>query len=78
MYGYQGIKSSQSSECILGRAVKATGSRPIVGTKFFTIPWTNLLVGGGWRWGRQAVIDALRASLARMQADKVDLYQVSC
>lgn len=31
---------------------------------------------GGFRLGRQAMIDALRASLARMGVDRVDLYQV--
>ena len=54
-----------------------SASQPlIVGTKFFTVPWTNLLVGGGFRLGRRSMIDALRASLKRMDRDKIDLYQV--
>ena len=39
------------------------------------MPWTNLLVGGGFRLGRGALLDALRASLERLQAPSVDLYQ---
>lgn len=36
-----------------------------------------MLVGGGFRLGRQSMIDALRASLIRLQLKQVDLYQVS-
>jgi len=32
-------------------------------------------VGGGFRLGRKAMLDALRASLARLGLDSVDLYQ---
>ncbi|CAM6020949.1 unnamed protein product [Sphagnum balticum] len=49
---------------------------PVVATKFFTIPWTNFLVGGGFRLGRKSLLSALRASLKRIGQDKVDLYQI--
>ena len=79
VYGYQSIKTGQSSENLVGRFVNSSHStsQPLtVGTKFFTVPWTNVLVGGGFRLGRQSMIDALRASLKRMDRDKIDLYQV--
>ena len=47
-----------------------------MGTKFFTIPWTNFLIGGGFRLGRESVLKALRVSLERLQMSSVPLYQV--
>ena len=46
VYGYQGIKGGESSEHLVGRfASQAGADKPLVlGTKFFTVPWTNLLV----------------------------------
>lgn len=44
--------------------------------QFFTIPWTNALIGGGFRLGRSAMIDALRASLKRLDIQQLDLWQV--
>lgn len=81
VYGFQGTKEGTSSECIVGRFAQRTKLEPgemplIVGTKFFTVPWTNFLVGGGIRLGRQSLLDALRASLARLQLKTVPLYQV--
>jgi hypothetical protein len=79
IYGYESIKSGQSSEILIGKFANKSqsASQPlIVGTKFFTVPWTNLLVGGGFRLGRRSMMDALRASLKRMDRDKIDLYQV--
>lgn len=79
VYGYESIKSGQSSENLIGKFsnTSQSASQPlIVGTKFFTVPWTNLLVGGGFRLGRRSMIDALRASLKRMNRDKIDLYQI--
>ncbi len=49
VYGYQGVKSGTQSEQILGRLAKASSSPVVVGTKFFTVPWTNFLIGGGFR-----------------------------
>lgn len=44
--------------------------------QFFPVPWTNFLVGGGVRLGRGAMLDALRASLARLGVEQLDLWQV--
>ena len=44
--------------------------------QYFTIPWTNALIGGGFRLGRPAMIDALRASLKRLDVQQLDLWQV--
>lgn len=38
--------------------------------------WTNLLIGGGVRLGRQAMADALQASLQRLETDRLDLWQM--
>ncbi|KAJ7526319.1 hypothetical protein O6H91_16G001800 [Diphasiastrum complanatum] len=84
VYGYQGIPSGKSAEQMIGRfllrqaiqeASKASLS-PKIATKFFTIPWTNFLVGGGFRLGRKSLLDALTASLKRLGKSKIDLYQI--
>lgn len=80
VYGYQSIKKGQSSEQLLGKFAKQAPETPqplVVGTKFFTVPWTNVLVGGGFRLGRQSMINALKASLQRMDRQQIDLWQVS-
>jgi aryl-alcohol dehydrogenase-like predicted oxidoreductase len=83
VYGYQGISSGSQSEQLLSKFIKRDGNpvvdgqQLVVGTKFFTVPWTNVLIGGGFRLGRQSMLAALRASLERMKVDSVDLYQVS-
>ena len=79
VYGYQGIKCGTSSEQIVGRCLADTdtaslASPLVIGTKFFTIPWTNFLVGGGWRLGKASILEALKNSLQRVGS--VDLYQV--
>ena len=79
MYGYQSIKTGQSSEQLVGQFSKGASEAPqplVVATKFFTVPWTNVLVGGGLRLGRQSMINALKASLKRMDRQKIDLWQV--
>lgn len=81
VYGYQGIGTGCQSEQLLGQLVKQHRATPdgaplVVATKFFTVPWTNLLVGGGLRIGRQSMVKALRASLQRLGLEKVDLWQV--
>lgn len=76
MYGYQGIKSNLQSEQILGRLAKGSGKHLVLGTKFFTVPWTNFLIGGGFRLGRKSILESLKASLQRLGVSKVDLYQV--
>ncbi|EIE23381.1 oxidoreductase [Coccomyxa subellipsoidea C-169] len=64
IYGYQSMKEGSASEQILGRLAKSSDQRLVLGTKFFTVPWTN------------AIIKALRASLERLGIERVDLYQV--
>lgn len=80
VYGYQEIKNGKSSEQLLGRFAEGPGGAgsppPVLASKFFTIPWTNFLVGGGFRLGRQSMIAALRASLKRLGREKLDLYQI--
>ncbi len=81
VYGYQSIGAGCQSEQLLGQLLRqhqasSNGPPLVVATKFFTVPWTNLLVGGGLRIGRQSMIKALRASLERMGLQKVDLWQV--
>lgn len=79
VYGYQGMASGESAEHILGDAlISSPGSSvALVADKFFPVPWTNLLVGGRFRLGRGAVIEAVRASLTRLGVGAIDLYQVS-
>jgi aryl-alcohol dehydrogenase-like predicted oxidoreductase len=55
------------SERLLGRFIKEV-DRPVqIATKYFPLPW---------RFGAQAVEDALTASLKRLQLDFIPLYQV--
>jgi aryl-alcohol dehydrogenase-like predicted oxidoreductase len=55
------------SEKFLGQFIKEA-NRPVqIATKFGPLPW---------RFNRQAVADALTASLKRLQVERVDLYQV--
>jgi len=76
IYGYQSMKDGSASEQLLGRLAKSSDQSLVLGTKFFTVPWTNVLIGGGFRLGRQSILRALRASLERLGLEKVDLYQV--
>ncbi|KAI5066153.1 hypothetical protein GOP47_0018777 [Adiantum capillus-veneris] len=83
VYGYQGIKSGTSAEQLVGKFSKQrsenasdTETLPIIATKFFTIPWSNFLVGGGFRLGRKSLLEALRRSLQRLGRKRVDLYQI--
>jgi aryl-alcohol dehydrogenase-like predicted oxidoreductase len=58
------------SETLIGRFMQQWSSAapaPVVATKYF--PWP-------WRFGQQAVADALTASLDRLQVESVALYQV--
>ena len=76
VYGYKQHRFRQSSECLLGDFDKdsrengsGTGSHSmpvVIGSKVFTIPWTNLLVGGSPRLGREALVEALKASVERV------------
>ncbi|CAM6127733.1 unnamed protein product [Calypogeia fissa] len=83
VYGYQGIKSGSSSEQLLGRFLKRPAVQggddqlsPVIASKFFTIPWTNFLVGGGFRLTRKSLLEALKESLKRLDKKQIDLYQI--
>ena len=54
-----------------------TDSPPLViGSKVFTIPWTNLLVGGNLRFGREPLVAALKSSVERMGNRPLDLWSI--
>lgn len=78
VYGYQSLAAGASAECLLGGMAlpAAAPSSPVIGTKYFPVPWTAALIGGGVRAGRGAVVDALRASVARLRVPAVDLYSL--
>src|SRR5512138_3579898 len=55
------------SERLLGRFIKETDRPVLIATKI--VPWP-------WRFTKASVINALKASLARLEVESVDLYQV--
>ena len=55
------------SERLLGRFLKQTTQPIQIATKYFPLPW---------RFGKQAVSDALTASLKRLDVEQIALYQV--
>lgn len=55
------------SERLLGQFLKNIESPVLVATKFFPMPW---------RWTKKSVVNALEASLERLELDRVDLYQI--
>ena len=55
------------SERLLGRFLKQTSQPVQIATKYFPLPW---------RFGKQAVADALTASLKRLDVERITLYQV--
>jgi len=82
VYGYQSLKDGSQSEQLVGRFAKRgsnlpiDGPPPVLASKYFTIPWTNVLIGGGFRLGRPAMLAALRASLDRLGVEQLDLWQI--
>ena len=55
------------SERLLGRFLRETDQPVLIATKFF--PWP-------WRFSRGAIPRALRGSLARLNVESIDLYQI--
>lgn len=55
------------SERLLGRFIQQTNQPIQIATKYFPLPW---------RWHKQAVGDALTASLKRLGVEQIALYQV--
>lgn len=78
VYGYRSRPASESAEQLLGsfRASVPHGDTALLSTKYFPVPWTDLLVSGrgGLRLGRGAVLNALRQSLTRLGLASVPLY----
>ena len=76
VYGFQSVKLSESSEQLISSLVASSMAPPMISTKFMPVPWTNLLAGAGVRMGRHAVVDAARASIARLGLGSLDLYSL--
>lgn len=55
------------SERLLGQFMQESGRSAQIATKYFPLPW---------RWGEQAVAEALHRSLDRLGVNSVTLYQV--
>ncbi|MDJ0745396.1 MAG: aldo/keto reductase, partial [Xenococcaceae cyanobacterium MO_167.B27] len=55
------------SERLIGRFLQQTTQPVQIATKYFPLPW---------RFGKEAVADALTASLKRLQVEQIALYQV--
>jgi len=76
VYGYQGGRLFETSEQLLSSLIATCPVQPLVSTKFMPVLWANLLAGGGLRFGRQAVLEAVRNSIARLGVGSVDLYSL--
>ena len=83
VYGYKGQKYEQSAEEILGRLACCCGQGVddddkdvVVGSKVFTIPWTNALLGGGIRLGKESLVKAGKESVKRMGGRRMDLWSI--
>ena len=80
VYGYKGQKYEQSAEEILGRFVAnedvKNDSEVVVGSKVFTIPWTNALMGGGIRLGKESLVKAGKESVKRMGGRRMDVWSI--
>jgi aryl-alcohol dehydrogenase-like predicted oxidoreductase len=61
------IYGNGRSESLLGQFLKETDQPLLIATKFMPFPW---------RFGRNAVVRALKGSLARLGVESVDLYQL--
>jgi aryl-alcohol dehydrogenase-like predicted oxidoreductase len=61
------VYGSGRSERLLGEFLKQTDQPILVATKYAPFPW---------RFGKNAVVRALKASLERIGVDSVDLYQI--
>ncbi|HET9913552.1 MAG TPA: aldo/keto reductase [Anaerolineales bacterium] len=61
------VYGSGRSERLLGQFLKETDQAVLIATKFFPLPW---------RFGKGALPRALKASLARLDVESVDLYQI--
>lgn len=83
MYGFGSGKYEQSSEHMVGRfanswrnqAEGTGGVPPVIGSKVFTIPWTNTIMGGGLRTSPESLVTALKGSVDRV-GSPLDLWSI--
>jgi aryl-alcohol dehydrogenase-like predicted oxidoreductase len=61
------IYGNGRSEQLLGQFLKKTDQPVLIATKFLPFPW---------RFGKGAIVRALKGSLARLGVESVDLYQI--
>jgi aryl-alcohol dehydrogenase-like predicted oxidoreductase len=61
------IYGNGRSESLLGQFLKETDQPVLIATKFLPFPW---------RFGKNALVRALKGSLARLGVEGVDLYQI--
>lgn len=73
VYGYKSKLTEQTSEEILGRLAREREERlgeegkVLIGSKVFTIPWTNVIMkDGGLRTGSKQLVAALEKSVERV------------
>ena len=80
VYGVKSSTYEQSAEHIVGRTAaeaREGGSTGVfVGTKVFTVPWTNVIMGGGVRLTTKSLVEALRASVERNGGKPYDLWSI--
>ncbi|MBD2189258.1 aldo/keto reductase [Pseudanabaena mucicola] len=55
------------SERLIGKFCRQTSQPVQIATKYFPVPW---------RWNREAITEALTASLERLQTSQISLYQI--
>ena len=48
---------------------------PVIGSKVFTIPWTNTIMGGGLRTSPDSLVTALQGSVGRV-GGPLDLWSI--
>lgn len=75
-YGRALEKKSLSAEHILGRCVDENARVDPLVASTFANPWMHLLEGGGVRFGRRGVVNALEQTCERLGVSGVELYQV--
>ena len=87
VYGAKSSKFEQSSEHIVGRCAAERRNRvsadddkeampAFVGSKVFTVPWTNVVMGGSLRLSTASLVDALKESVKRNQGEPLDLWSI--
>lgn len=79
VYGYPN-HPNEGAEGLLGTFMSEMAGmypQPSIGTKYFPVFWANVLGGlEGFRFGRKAIVNALRASLTRLGLATVDTYYI--